>query len=38
MPIAEETRVRVVRLAKADPTLSTVEIARAVGVSRQRRE
>lgn len=32
----EDTRTRVERLVKADPTLAAAEIARAVGVSRER--
>jgi predicted ArsR family transcriptional regulator len=34
--VAEETRVQIERLVKADPTLSAAQLARAVGVSRQR--
>jgi predicted ArsR family transcriptional regulator len=34
--MAEDTRTRVVRLVKADPSLSAAEIARALEVSRQR--
>jgi DNA-binding XRE family transcriptional regulator len=34
--MADDTRTRVERLVRADPRLSAADMARAVGVSRQR--
>lgn len=36
MSPADDTRTRVKRLVRTDPALAAAEIARAVGVSRQR--
>lgn len=35
MTAAEDTRARVVRLVRADPSLSAAEVGRALGVTRQ---